>query len=177
MRVMVLSTVRSSIFILRMLSAALAVRDNSARFCPAGELRPYLYRREGQQSPPVMIHRVIYGAIERFLGVYIENVAGAFPAWLAPVQAIVLPISDKHLNYAKKVSDELEEKGVRVQIDERTESIGKKIREAEMQKIPFMLIVGDKEIEANKVAVRKYGEGDKGQSEVSGVIKEVSESK
>lgn len=128
---------------------------------------------KGDKVRPVMIHRVIYGAIERFLGIYIENVAGAFPAWLTPVQAIVLPISDKHLDYAAKVEKELKDAGVRVKVDMRTESIGKKIREAEMQKIPYMLIVGDKEIDASKVAVRKYGEGDKGQSEVASVTKEI----
>lgn len=128
---------------------------------------------KGDKVRPVMIHRVVYGAVERFLGVYIENVAGAFPAWLAPVQAIILPISDKHLEYAKKVSDELKEKGIRVEIDERTESIGRKIRESEMQKVPYMLIVGDKEIEANKVAVRKYGEGDKGQSGIETLVEEI----
>ncbi|MFA7243909.1 MAG: threonine--tRNA ligase [Patescibacteria group bacterium] len=130
---------------------------------------------KGEKVRPVMIHRVIYGAIERFLGIYIENVAGAFPTWLAPVQAIVLPISDKHLDYAAKIEKELNEAGIRVKVDDRTESIGKKIREAEMQKIPYMLIVGDKEIEAEKVAVRKYGEGDKGQEDLSAVIKEVKE--
>jgi len=132
---------------------------------------------KGQKQRPVMIHRVIYGSIERFYGIILENYAGAFPAWLAPVQAIVLPISDKHLDYAKKVSAELKNSDVRVEIDERSESIGKKIREAEMQKIPYMLIVGDKEMNPPaggiKVAVRQYGQGDKGQLDIEGLIKDI----
>lgn len=127
----------------------------------------------GEKTRPIMIHRVIYGAIERFLGIYIENVAGVFPVWLAPIQVIVLPISDKHGKYAHKISQELKDNGVRVEIDERSESVGRKIRDAEIMKIPFMLVVGDKEVEAKKVAVRKYGEGDLGQKDVSEVIKEI----
>ena len=127
----------------------------------------------GKKERPVMIHRVVFGSAERFIGILLEHFAGALPIWLAPVQAIILPISDKHLDYAKKVSDELKEKGIRVEIDDRTESIGRKIREAEMQKVPYMLIVGDKEIDAKKVAVRRYGEGDKGQVEILEVVKEI----
>ena len=128
---------------------------------------------KGEKVRPVMLHRVIFGAIERFLGVYIENIAGVFPVWLAPVQVRVLPIADRHNDYAAKVLGELKAGGVRVELDDRTESIGKKIREAEMQKIPYMLIVGDKEIEADKVAVRRYGEGDKGQFSSQDLLKEI----
>jgi len=128
----------------------------------------------GEKIRPVMIHRVIYGAIERFLGIYIENIAGVFPAWIAPIQAIVLPISDKHGKYANEILSELKNNGVRAEVDERSESVGRKIRDAELQKVPYMLVVGDKEIESKKVAVRKYGEGDIGQINLEEIIREVS---
>ena len=129
---------------------------------------------DGSKKRPVMLHRVVLGSVERFIGIITEHFAGAFPVWLAPVQAIVLPISDKHLNYAGKIKSQLFDAGVRIELDDRTESIGRKIRDAEMRKIPYMLIVGDKEIEAKKVAVRKYGEGDKGQAETEQLIKEIN---
>ncbi len=117
---------------------------------------------DGEKHRPVMLHRVIFGSVERFIGILIENYAGAFPTWLAPVQAKILPISDKHLEYAKKVSKELESKGIRTEIDERAEKIGYKIREAQLQKVPYMLIVGDKEEEEGKVGVRDRKQGDIG---------------
>ncbi|MFA4995559.1 MAG: threonine--tRNA ligase [Patescibacteria group bacterium] len=125
----------------------------------------------GEAASPVMIHRAILGSYERFMALLIEHFAGAFPVWLAPVQAVIIPISEKQLEYAKKVEKELLEKNIRVEVDERNESMGKKIRESEMQKIPYMLIVGDKEKEANKVAVRKYGEGDKGLMSTEDIVK------
>lgn len=131
---------------------------------------------DGSKKRPVMLHRVVFGSFERFIGVLLEHYAGALPVWLAPVQAIVIPIStDKHLEYSKNIVKELSDAGIRVEIDERNESMGKKIREAEMQKIPYMLVVGDKEIEANKVALRKYGEGDKGLVDIKEVIKNIEE--
>ncbi len=129
--------------------------------------------KDGAKKRPVMLHRVVFGSLERFIGILLEHFAGALPVWLAPIQAIVLPISDKHLNYAEKIADELKEKNIRVELDDRSESVGRKIRDAEMQKIPYMLIIGDKEIEAQKVAIRKYGEGDKGQMDISELIKEI----
>lgn len=129
---------------------------------------------DGSKKRPVMLHRVVFGSFERFIGILIEHFAGALPVWLAPVQAVIIPISEKQLEYAKKVEKELLEKNIRVEVDDRSESMGKKIRESELQKIPYMLIVGDKEKEANKVAVRKYGEGDKGQMEMGDIIKEIS---
>src|SRR3989344_749455 len=129
---------------------------------------------DGSKKRPVMLHRVVLGSVERFIGIITEHFAGAFPVWLAPVQAIVLPISDRHLDYAAKIKSQLFDAGVRVELDDRTESIGRKIRDAEMQKIHYMIIVGDKEIEAKKVAVRKYGEGDKGQLEINQLIKEIN---
>lgn len=130
--------------------------------------------QDGTKKRPVMLHRVVLGSFERFIGILLEHYAGALPVWLAPVQAIVLPISDKHLAYAKNVAKELAEKNIRVELDDRSESVGRKIRDAEIQKIPYMLIVGDKEVEAKKVAVRKYAEGDRGQTEIKIIIKEIN---
>lgn len=129
--------------------------------------------KDGSKKRPVMIHRALMGSLERFIGILTEHYGGAFPVWIAPIQAKVLPISDKHIDYAKEVKNELEKSNIRVEVDERSESIGKKIREAEIQKIPYMLVVGDKEVDANKVAVRKYGEGDKGQVSVSDIVKKI----
>ena len=117
---------------------------------------------DGQKHRPVMIHRVAYGSLERFIGILIEHFAGAFPAWLAPVQVKILPITDRHMEYAKKVAKEMWNQDIRVAVDERNEKIGYKIREAQMQKIPYVLVVGDKEMENGTVAVRKRGEGDLG---------------
>jgi len=108
---------------------------------------------KGKKVRPVIIHRVILGSIERFMGILLEHTAGDLPVWLAPVQAVVLPISDKHLNYAKKVAEELKE--IRVEIDERNESVGRKIRDAELQKIPYILVVGDREKKEKNITVRK----------------------
>ncbi len=114
--------------------------------------------KDGERKRPVMIHRVVLGAIERFLGVLIEHYAGAFPLWLSPVQAIVMTITDRHHDYALELKRKLAENGVRVEFDDRNEKIGFKIREARNQKVPYMLIVGDKEIEENRVGVRKRGQ-------------------
>ncbi len=111
---------------------------------------------------PVMIHRALMGSFERFIGILIEHYAGEFPLWLAPVQALVLPISDRHADYAERVASELRAASLRVEVDERAESIGKKIRDGELRKAPYMLIVGDQEAEAGTVAVRRHGEGDLG---------------
>jgi threonyl-tRNA synthetase len=111
---------------------------------------------------PVMIHRALLGSMERFAGILIEHYAGRFPVWLAPVQAIVLPVSDRHNSYAGRVAAELREAGVRVGLDERTESVGKKIRDAELGRYPYMLVVGDREAEAGAVAVRSHEDGEQG---------------
>ena len=118
---------------------------------------------DGEKHRPIMIHRVIFGSIERFIGILIEHFAGAFPTWLAPVQVKVLPISDKYMDYAQKVLNELNNSGVRAEIDTRAEKIGYKIREAQMKKIPYMLVVGAKEEEDGLVSVRSRFEGDEGQ--------------
>ncbi len=111
---------------------------------------------------PAMIHRALMGSFERFIGILIEHYAGELPLWLAPVQAIVLPIADRHVPYAHLVSTELARDGIRVEVDDRTESVGRKIRDAEMQKIPNMLVVGDSEEDDRTVAVRRHREGDQG---------------
>ncbi len=122
---------------------------------------------DGEKHRPIMIHRVIFGSIERFIGILIEHFAGAFPTWLAPVQVKVLPISDKYMDYAQKVLDELNNSGVRAEIDTRAEKIGYKIREAQMKKIPYMLVVGAKEEEDGLVSIRSRFEGDDGQKSLT----------
>lgn len=117
---------------------------------------------DGLKHRPVMIHRVVYGSIERFIGILIENYAGAFPAWLAPCQVRILPITDKHVEYAKKLADKMFDLGLRVHLDDRNEKLGYKIREAQVQKVPYTLVVGDKEMEEGTVNVRRRGEGDIG---------------
>jgi threonyl-tRNA synthetase len=117
---------------------------------------------DGQKHRPVMVHRTAFGSIERFIGILTEHYAGAFPTWLAPVQVKVLPIAERHAPYAKKLADDLFKANVRVELDDRNEKIGYKIREAQLEKVPYMLVVGDKEMENNTVAVRKRGQGDQG---------------
>ena len=118
---------------------------------------------DGEKHRPIMIHRVAFGSIERFIGILIEHFAGAFPTWLAPVQVKVLPISDKFMDYARQVTEQLDQEGIRVELDVRSEKIGYKIREAQMQKVPYMLVVGQKEAEDGVVAVRSRFLGDEGQ--------------
>jgi threonyl-tRNA synthetase len=122
---------------------------------------------DNAEHRPVMIHRASMGSFERFIGILIEHYGGEFPLWLAPVQATVLPIADRHLAYARRVAERLTEDGLRVEVDERSESVGKKIRAAEVLKVPYMLVVGDAEEEGERVAVRRHGEGDLGPAEVA----------
>ncbi|BDB02964.1 threonine--tRNA ligase [Clostridium botulinum] len=117
---------------------------------------------DGEKHRPVMVHRTIYGSVERFIGILIEQYAGAFPTWLAPVQVKLMNITDAQYDYLKKVEEDLKENNIRVEIDTRNEKIGYKIREAQLQKVPYMLILGDKEVEAGKVAVRSRKDGDLG---------------
>ncbi len=126
---------------------------------------------DGEKHRPIMIHRVVFGSIERFIGILIEHFAGAFPLWLAPVGVKILPISEKHKEYANRVVAELGAAGIKVETDFRNEKIGYKIREAQMQKIPYMLVCGDREQEENTVSVRSRQKGDLGASSVSDVIK------
>jgi len=122
---------------------------------------------------PIMIHRALLGSLERFMGVLIEHYAGAFPLWLAPVQAVVIPIADRHIGYADKVAADLRAEGFRVEVDDRNEKTGFKIREAQMQKIPYMLVVGDREQESGQVSVRSRAEGDKGVMAVADLVKQL----
>jgi threonyl-tRNA synthetase len=122
---------------------------------------------------PAMIHRAMLGSFERFMGILIEHYAGEFPLWLAPTQAIVLPIADRHLDYARSVADALQAADLRGRVDARSESVGKKIAEAEGQKIPVMLVVGDREQEAGAVAVRRLGRRDLGSQPLAAVLEEL----
>ena len=117
---------------------------------------------DGEKHRPIMIHRVAFGSIERFIGILIEHYAGKFPTWLAPVQVKVMAVSEKFADYAQKIQDELIEAGVRSEIDLRNEKLGYKIREAQMEKVPYMVIVGEKEVEEGTISVRKRDEGDIG---------------
>ena len=128
---------------------------------------------DGEKHRPIMIHRVAFGSIERFIGILIEHFAGAFPTWLAPVQVKVLPISDKFMDYAEAVNKKLEEAGIRSELDTRSEKIGYKIREAQMQKIPYMLVLGQKEEESGVISVRSRFEGDEGQKNLDEFIQEI----
>ncbi len=117
---------------------------------------------DGERHQPVMVHRALFGSIERFFGVLIEHYAGAFPLWLAPVQVGLVPISEKHIEYAKRIQQQLQQAGLRVQLDDRNEKMNAKIRDLTMQKIPYLLVMGDKEAAANAVSVRTRGQGDQG---------------
>ncbi|WP_456399581.1 threonine--tRNA ligase [Mesoaciditoga sp.] len=128
---------------------------------------------DNAEHRPVMIHRVIYGSLERFIGILIEHYAGAFPTWIAPVQAIVLPISDKNVSYAKKIHESLENAGIRSFLDDRSQKIGYKIREAQLKKVPYMLVVGRKEEESNTVAVRLRSGSDLGAIDIKEFIEKV----
>ncbi len=126
--------------------------------------------KDGSLQTPVMLHRVIFGSLERFAGALIEHYAGAFPTWLSPSQAMIVPISDKHLEFADSVFKKMKENGIRVEIDDRSESMNYKIREAQNRKIPYMLVIGDKEIEAGSLAVRARGKGQIGMIKVDEFI-------
>lgn len=131
--------------------------------------------QDGEKHRPVMLHRVVFGSIERFIGVLIEHYAGAFPTWLAPVQVKILTISDKQKEYADELVKQFMKEGIRAELDDREEKIGYKIREAQLQKIPYMLIIGEKEVEANAVGVRARKEGNIGQMPVKEFISKIKE--
>jgi len=122
---------------------------------------------DGKKHQPLMVHRALYGSVERFFGILVEHYAGAFPVWLAPVQAIVMPITDRHVEYAKKVHQQLEAAGLRATLDDRGEKVNLKIREAQLQKVPYMLVVGDREAESGAVSVRNRKHGDQGATPVA----------
>ena len=130
---------------------------------------------DGGQHQPYMIHRALLGSLERFMGVLIEHYGGAFPVWLAPVQAVVIPIADRHLEYAKGIEEQLGRAGVRVQTDSRAERMNAKIRDAQVQKVPYMLVVGNREIESGSAAVRLRSGEDLGAISVGEVVARIAE--
>jgi len=117
---------------------------------------------DGQDHQPVMIHRAIVGSLERFMGILIEHYAARMPVWLAPVQVKVIPIADRHEDYGQSVVDQLKAAGIRVEANWKNDKIGQKIRQAELEKVPYMFILGDREVEENKISVRRHGVGDLG---------------
>ncbi|MDO9535494.1 MAG: threonine--tRNA ligase [Bacillota bacterium] len=130
---------------------------------------------DGQKHRPAMIHRVVYGAMERFFALLIEHYGGAFPLWLAPVQAVVIPITERQHDYAFEVKNFLWNEDIRVEIDDRSEKVGYKIREAQVQKIPYMLVIGDKEVEGRSVAVRHREQGDLGAEDINSFLEKLKE--
>ena len=154
--------------------------DVTVSTCQLDFLLPERFKLEyvgedGEKYRPVVIHRAILGTLDRFMAFLIEETKGAFPLWLSPLQVKILPISDKQNEYGEKVKAKLEEKGIRVELDNRNEKIGYKIREAQLEKVPYMLVVGDKEIENNTVSVRSRENGDMGQEDVEEFIKNLEE--
>jgi len=129
---------------------------------------------DGKKHQPLMVHRALYGSIERFFGILIEHYAGAFPVWLAPVQAVVLPITDRHTEYAQRVTKRLENAGLRVSLDDRKEKVNLKIRDAQLQKVPYMLVVGDREAQNDSVSVRNRKHGDQGAQTVDEFLAAIS---
>ena len=130
---------------------------------------------DGKKHQPLMVHRALYGSIERFFGILIEHYAGAFPLWLAPVQMTVMPITDRQLEYAKTVHARLEAAGLRSHLDDRKEKVQLKIRDAQMQKVPYMLVVGDREVESGAVSVRHRKHGDLGAKPLEQFVEEVTQ--
>ena len=131
--------------------------------------------KNGKETTPIMVHRAILGSLERFIGILIEHYGGAFPTWLSPTQVIVLPITDRNLNYGQKVVDILITKGARAELDSRSETLQSKIRNAQLQKIPYMLVVGDKEQVQNKVSIRHRERGDEGSKKIDAFIQDLEE--
>ena len=134
----------------------------------------YVDESGARDARPVMLHRAILGSFERFIGILIEQYAGAMPTWLAPIQAVILNISQNQSAYCKKIEESLKNKGFRVAVDLRNEKIGFKIREHTLQKVPYLLVVGDKEVEAQTLSVRKRGGDDLGSMEISSLCELIS---
>lgn len=144
-------------------------------FCLPAKFNLAYIDKDGEKKMPVVIHRAVFGSIDRFIAYYLEETKGALPTWLAPLQVKILPITDKQLEYAKDVYNKMLEKGIRVEIDSRQEKLGYKIREAQMAKVPYILVIGDKEIEVGSVGVRARNEGDIGQIAVEDFIQRIEE--
>lgn len=148
---------------------------NQVDFAQPRSFKLSFTNKENEAEIPLIIHRAPLGTHERFIGFLLEHYAGKFPVWLAPLQARILPISDKFLDYAKEVEKRLRKAGVRTEIDDRQEKIGKKIRDTELMKVPYMLVVGEKEMNENKVSVRRQGQGDMGAQDVAGFVDMISD--
>lgn len=133
----------------------------------------YYIDKNGEKKTPIMVHRAIFGSFERFIGIITEHFAGAFPTWLAPVQVKILPIADAHHEYAYEVKRILDEKDIRVEVDDRNEKIGYKIREAQTEKIPYMFVIGEKEMESRTVSVRRRKVGDMGAKSLDEAVMQV----
>lgn len=144
-------------------------------FCLPSKFNLAYVDKDGEKKMPVVLHRAILGSVDRFIAYYLEETKGALPTWLSPLQVKVLPITDKQLDYAKEVYNKLLEKEIRVELDSRQEKLGYKIREAQMEKVPYILVIGDKEIEANAVGVRARSEGDIGQIPVDEFITRIED--
>jgi threonyl-tRNA synthetase len=131
--------------------------------------------KDNQPEVPLIIHRAPLGTHERFIGFLLEHYAGKFPVWLAPLQVKVLPISDKYMDYARETEKSLKKAGIRVEVDDRNEKIGKKIRDTEMMKVPYMLVVGEKEMNERKVSLRRQGKGDLGSVGLEAIIQTITD--
>ena len=156
-----------------------AARSSSTSTSRSGSTSVYT-GADDHDHRPVMIHRAMLGSFERFIGILIEHYDGVFPLWLAPTQALLLPIADRHVPYAEEVAAALEDAGLRTEVDRRSESVGKKISEAERRRVPVMLVVGDREAEQQTVSVRRHGKVDLGSqplAELTGALVEEARSK
>jgi threonyl-tRNA synthetase len=131
--------------------------------------------KDGQVKQPIMIHRALLGSLERFFGVLIEHYGGFFPLWLAPVQVAVLPITDRNLDYAREIYSTFKEDGIRVELDDRSEGVGRKIRDAELKKIPYIVIIGDEEQKSKNIALRIHKQGDQGKRNPEEFLKRIKE--
>ena len=134
----------------------------------------YYIDKNGEKKTPIMVHRAIFGSFERFIGILTEHFAGAFPTWLAPVQVKIIPIAEAHHAYANEVKQILEEKGIRVELDDRNEKMGYKIREAQTEKIPYMFVIGEKEMESRTISVRRRKVGDMGTKSLEEAVAQVA---
>jgi threonyl-tRNA synthetase len=146
---------------------------NQVDFAQGRRFKLEFTNQDNKPETPLIIHRAPLGTHERFIGFLLEHYAGKFPVWLAPVQVKVLPISDKFLEYAKSVADKLKKSDIRAEVDDRNEKIGKKIRDTELMRVPYMLVVGEKEMNENTVAVRRQGKGDLGVKAVDDFLSEI----
>jgi len=135
----------------------------------------YYVDRDGERKRPVMVHRAIMGSLERFIGLLIEHYAGLFPLWLSPVQVVVIPVSDRFIDYGRRVFDILKKSGLRVDIDTEDAKLGYKIRKAELEKVPYMVIVGSKEVETDTVSVRSKRDGDLGQMDIFELVEKLKD--